>query len=140
MNEQSFILRPKGDPAVMSTLMQTIAQRNAEKTYVVTVKLYNKTRSLEQNAYYWGVVIPTIQGFIRAHRGDDYSCEDIHEWYRTQFLESRPVTIKGQTVIARPSTTKLTTKEFSDYLELVIHHAAENGIVIPPAEYDRETA
>jgi len=137
--KQSFILRPKGDPQVMASLMQVISQRNVEKTYEITIRLYHKTRSLEQNAYYWGIVLPTIQSFIRDHRGDDYSCEDVHEWYREQYLESRPVTIKGKTVIARPSTTKLSTKEFSDYLELVIHHAAENGIVIPPPDFN-ETA
>ena len=131
MKQQTYILRP-GNTQPYQQFLTDLAQRDPEKEYKITFGLYKGKHSAEQQGYYWGVVIPTIQAFIRESRGDDYSCDDIHEWYRDQFLPKRVVTIKGIEKVVRPSTSKLSVAEYSEYLELVIHHCAENGIYIPP--------
>jgi len=133
MEAQRFILS-QDNPQPLSNLIDWIADRNIEKVWSVEIKEYKKNRSQEQNAYYWGAVLPTIQAYIRDSRGENYSTDDIHEWYRDEFLPKRTIVIKGVTKVTRPSTAKLNTKKFADYLELVMHHCAENGIVIPPAQ------
>jgi len=54
---------------------------------------------------------------------------------RDEFLPHKEISIKGKIKVVRPSTARLTVKEFSEYLERVIHHAAENRIVIPAPEW-----
>ena len=135
MTSQRFILHPNGDPQVIQNLYQAITNRDAEKSWEVIIKPYRKNRSLDQNNYYWGVVLPTIQYVIQESRGEHYSTEDLHEWFRDKFLPHRVITIKGETKAVQPSTSKLTIKEFSDYLESIIQFAAESGIVIPDPEW-----
>jgi len=132
--KQTFVLRP-GETAPESRLMQWLVSRDREKPWKVEVSEYRKNRSLEQNAYYWSAVLPTMQSFIEESRGDHYSCDEIHEYMRDDFLPHRVITIKGQAKVVRPSTASLTTEEFSVYLEHVIHFAAESGIVIPAPEW-----
>lgn len=131
----TYILRP-GELIPLSNLMTWIASRDQEITWKVVIQEYVKDRTAEQNAYYWGVLLLTIQAFILEHRGENYSCYDIHEWYRDEFLPHKTITIKGKEKVVRPSTARLTVKEFSDYLERIIQHCAENRIIIPAPEYD----
>ena len=132
--KQTYIIRP-GETIPLSNLLTWVASRDVERPWKVIVQEYVKDRTAEQNAYYWGVVLPAIQAFIVEHRGENYSCDDIHEWYRDEFLPHKEIAIKGKIKVVRPSTARLTVKEFSEYLERVIHHAAENRIVIPAPEW-----
>lgn len=134
MPKQTYIVYP-GDERVLLNVLDAIRNRDVSKPWRITMEVYRKNRSAEQNAYYWGVVLPTIQAFIMDSRGDHYSCDDIHEFYRDEYLPKRTIKIKGMVKVVRPSTASLTTKQFSDYLEIVIHHCAENGIVIPAPEW-----
>ena len=133
MKAKPFIMGPGQYTLMQSWLIQQIS--DPEKTYWITVEVYRKKRSREQNAYLWGVVYPTIQTAIQESRGEDYSCDDIHEWFRDKYLPKRVITIKGETKVARPSTTTLDVKEFGEYLDRIICFCAENGIVIPDPEW-----
>ncbi len=53
MEPQRFILRPGADPQVMQSLLQAITQRNAEKEWEVTIKLFKENRSIKQNRLQW---------------------------------------------------------------------------------------
>lgn len=135
MNKQTFILRPD-ETIPESNLLAWLGARDKTKPWRVDICQYRKNRSLEQNAYYWGVVLPTMQKHIFESRGDHYSCDDIHEYMRDKFLPKKAITIKGKTVVVRPSTASLTTKKFAVYLEHVIHFAAESNIIIPAPAHD----
>ena len=128
-----WILRPD-NPGPLSELLTWIASRDVTKTWEVIAQEYNSTRSREQNAYLWGVVYPTIQKAIRDSRGEYYSTDEIHEWFRDKFLPKRLITIKGEQKVVRPSTARLKVAPFGEYLERIIHFCAESGIHIPPAE------
>lgn len=81
-----------------------------------------KTRSLEQNAYYWGVVVKILAGET------GYTKDEMHEALKVKFLTYENV--KGIPTVL--STTKLNTKQFEVYLEMVRRWAAMDlGIVIP---------
>ena len=79
-------------------------------------------RSLQQNAYYWSTVVQLIADYT----GDDP--ESTHKYLKNRFCQ-RFFNEKGNPV--EKSTTRLTTSEFTQYIDRCIAFAAEHGIVIP---------
>lgn len=80
-----------------------------------------KNRSLNQNSYYWGVVIPLLSEYF------GYESEEMHEALKYQFL--RKGNVQLPTV---RSTRRMTTIEFGDYMAKVRRWAAiEYSINIP---------
>jgi len=96
----------------------------------VTIKKKRKKRTNDQNAYYWGVVIPILSDYF----GHD-NPEDMHTDLKEEFnpVESK---IKPEKKIGG-TTTKMSTVEFmaseTSYVERICRWAAmEYGIYIPP--------
>jgi hypothetical protein len=77
---------------------------------------YNKRRTIDQNKLYW--VWLTL---LEEETGQPK--EDIHAYFKKQFL-SRVATINGKKETLIGSTTELSTKEFTEYLEKVANMAA----------------
>lgn len=83
----------------------------------VQIRKFRKNRSVNQNRYYWGVVMRMI--------ADDlgYTPQEAHEAMVHQFLlrdsekDGVPPTVR--------STAAMTTMEFEEYLEMVKKWAAE---------------
>lgn len=90
---------------------------------LVAVKVVKKShqRSLSQNAYYWGVVIPLFA------ESQGYENEEMHEALKFKFLQKHTDT-ELPTV---GSTADLDTGQFTEYIEKVRRLAAEYGCVIP---------
>ncbi len=85
-------------------------------------------RSIAQNAYYWGVVLPVFCEFA------GYTPEEAHEALKAKFLAKPDADPRLPTV---RSTATLSTGEFNEYLERVALLAAEYGLYIPaPGEYE----
>ena len=81
-----------------------------------------KERSLEQNAYYWGVIIKILSEEI------GYTKDEMHEALRYKFL--RYENVNGLPTFL--STTQLSTVEWECYMEEVRRWASmDMGIVIP---------
>jgi len=96
---------------------------------IVKRKSSRKTRSNEQNKYYWGVVLPLIAQWM----GD--TPESTHDALRMLFLKDiskRLTRIK--------STTELTTSQFEEYMKNIREYMAiEYNVYIPlPNEYWEE--
>lgn len=111
-----------------------------------------KRRSFQQNAYYWGVVIPTIQSAIRE-MGERLTLNQTENWIvdflsavdkdfthlflKQKFIEKFQVDEEtGEVIENKISTKRLDKDQFSEYLERVIHFA--NTILeieIPEANY-----
>jgi hypothetical protein len=87
--------------------------------YVANVKLRQSTRTGDQNSLYWKFV----EGFGN-HFG--YDKDFTHDLLRFKFL-FEIVTIDGEQHKRLLSTTKLTTKEMTDYIENCMRYGAENG-------------
>jgi len=93
--------------------------------YVITVKKQKKPRSLNQNSYYRGVIVPLIADWM----GDDN--DSAHEALKFHFLRK-----EGKLPSSR-STTDLSTVEFEDYCSRIRMEASKWGIYIPaPNEPD----
>ena len=101
----------------LDNLMLTLADKNVW----ISIEKQTKNRSIPQNSYLWGVVYK----IICEHTGDDD--ESFHHWARGKFLS-----VTGGAVPKIKSTTKLSPKEFMEYVDKIIKWAAEfDGIYIP---------
>jgi hypothetical protein len=99
--------------------------------YEMEVKGRNK-RSLQQNAYYWGVVVSMVHEGMRD-MGNDVSIQETHEFLKSRFNTKEVVNTTVGEVMAFPvSTTELNKEEFGQYIERVQQFAAEYlNIAIP---------
>ena len=110
---------------------QQIGQMKEGWQLEVSVKRLRATRSLAQNAFYWGVVVEVIS----EHTG--YTPEEVHEFLKAMFIPKRlAVTdgngeIKGEVVIGG-STRKMNKLEFGEFMESIKRWAAtELDVFIP---------
>jgi len=96
----------------------------------VVIRKQKAKRTNDQNAYYWGVVIPILSDYF----GHD-NPEDMHEDLKQEFnpIESK---VKPGTKIGG-TTTKLSTVDFfsaeTSYVERICRWAVmEHGLYVPP--------
>lgn len=95
-----------------------------DKRVEVIIRKERSERSLNQNSYYWGVVVQ----LIADHTG--YEPEEAHEALKVKFLSDPKADKHG--LLRIRSTTKLSTVEFNDYLNRVVRWAAQElGVYIP---------
>ena len=87
------------------------------KRVEVRIKQERTIRSLQQNSYYWGVVV----NLIADHCG--YDPDECHEALKLKFLS--PLTKDEYGLVRIGSTTKLSTEEFAEYLNRVVRWAAQ---------------
>jgi hypothetical protein len=108
------------NPERLSNLLQSLSG----KEVFVTIKEFKPNRSLNQNSYYWGIVIEILSDFT------GYSRDEMHEVLKTKFLSYKVKILHEEFVITK-STTSLTTQEFEDYLRLIREWASTMGCYIP---------
>jgi len=103
-----------------------------EGEYYLVLEKHRNRRSLNQNAYYWGVVIPMT--------GDKYGYlnKEMHEVWKYQFLQ-----VSDGKFTRVKSTTELDTMQFMEYVDKIKALAATDGLYIPdpnevtiPKEYE----
>ena len=93
----------------------------------VSVGPVRDIRSIEQNNAYWGVWLDTIE------QCSDHPAAVWHELFKKLFIKPELVEIQGHVVEMEKSTTKLTKKEFSEYIDHIHRYAAQVlKIVLPP--------
>ena len=122
--------------AVKMNMLAMINNLPLDGSIEVTIKAYKKPRTGSQNALQWAEAIATIaeQAYIL---GKAYSPNVWHEFLKAKFLPEKYTegeTLEGyQKYIELPdgqikmvgSTTKLTTKGFSNYMEQVYAYATQ---------------
>ena len=101
--------------------------------HLVTVKDMRK-RSMPQNAYYWGVIVPMVRkGLYEAGYDEVTTNDDAHEVMKHIHLRKRIVSKQtGDVIDISNSSAKLSIPEFNIYIEAICKWASEYlGIVIP---------
>ena len=96
-------------------VIQAISE--APDGHIVEIKA--PIRSDEQNRLYWAEL-----GKLADKHGHTPSLW--HEYFLRQFVKPETAEIANEVIIMRPSTTKLSKQEFSDYIETVFAWIAEN--------------
>jgi hypothetical protein len=117
--------------AVMHRLLDAVAKMDG-KRLILALREQKRRRSLNQNAYYWGVVLPPILQMFRE-AGNGVDAEDVHTYLKEHVgkLKQVFVTKDGEVLTGAGSTAKLSTQEMEVYLDRVRAWAAEYGVAIP---------
>lgn len=123
----------------MTEFVVTEAQRDtAARRLAITPPPFSLTvkkgrrRSLEQNAYLWGVCYPVI---LEAGHLDGWRSRDLHEYFLEQHFGTERLEGFGEVrTRALHRSRNLTKTEFADYVAFIQQRAAELGIVIPDPE------
>jgi len=97
-------------------------REGAEVEIEVTIR--RSTRSQQQNAYYWGVVVQLIS----EHTG--YTPDEVHEFLKMKFIPKRLAIADGNgevrdEFVIGGSTRKMNTVEFGEFMESCRRFAAE---------------
>lgn len=119
-------------PKAVSERIAAVIRQFDGKRVVVTVKEQKRRRSLNQNAFYWGVVVQMVTQMFRD-AGNYVDPEDVHDFLKLRVGKLTQVFVSpdGKVIKSIGSTTKLSTQEFEVYLERIRAWAAEFGLVIP---------
>ncbi len=86
--------------------------------YQVTIEEYAPARNAQQNRRYW-----LLLSLMGRHTGHDR--DELHDFFKEKFLGTREIEVAGQRAIIRPSTRRLVTKEFAEYMDKVENFAIE---------------
>jgi hypothetical protein len=114
------------DTTAMMALMPLISAEYDDCEVTVLIERRKKSRSKDQLAYYWGVVLPEIAN----HTGHDV--DELHEIFKSKYLRKKRFW-RDTTLTTISSTSTLTLKEMSNFIKLVIREANEMEIEIPPS-------
>jgi len=130
-----------GKPVNRQPILQALKSLEGKEAHIIIKEAKNK-RSLQQNRYYFGVVIPAIRSWFLEEHGLPMTAGEVHTyvkseiWKLTKFIKD-PVTGREKELI--DSSATLPTKEFEGYMELTRCWAAMQGVQIPlPGEQDGE--
>lgn len=107
--------------------------------YIVTVERKKAKRSLMQNAYYWGVIVPYAKQGLNDI-GYRMTTEATHEYLKGEFnIVEIPNERTGEILRSIGSTTEMSTSQMMEYFAKITEWAAEYlSIEIPqPGEQMR---
>lgn len=124
---KTFVL-PTGKEA----LRQTLNELDKGKRWKVTVELYQKTRSVDQNSRYWALLNDISEQVIV--QGQNYATEVWHEYFRSKFLGKDVFLVDGEPMPVTKSTRKLKVMEFGDYMLQVEAWGAEHEVTFNEPE------
>jgi hypothetical protein len=109
----------------LTVFKQTIA-RFPDGPVTLRITVGKRQRSLAQNAYFHGVVLP----LFAEHTG--YSTSEMKDAIALHLLPQEIVDIKTGEVVTVPGhTSKLTIGEFNDFIVRVQQLGSEMGIYVP---------
>lgn len=98
----------------------------------ITVEAYKPVRSVLQNRLMWAY-------YEQIAKSIGCTKNQMHLYYRNEFLKPKLVEVMGKVFNELPSTTDLNTKEMAEYITNIEIHAAEQGIQLLAPAY-REDA
>lgn len=103
----------------------TFLDQNDGKKIVVTAELDKARRSLDQNAWLWGVVYRTIADYTGSTE------QELHEIFKRMFLLPKIVKWKDKIIKMPGSTSDLNKPQFGEFVERIRAEVATMGIAIP---------
>lgn len=122
------------NPTIKRELMIQIGA--LQGLYEVTIKPRTRTRSLDQNAYYWAAVVEPFTRWLRDVYGDSrIDKEQAHEMLKVKILGLQEKEIRNEVLRLVPHSKTLTVEQFGEYIEQCAAWLAEFcSIVVVPSE------
>ena len=111
----------------VENLRRFVGELDLSKAYEVEIKPFAFNRSTQQNKKYWALI-----GELGSFLG--YSESEMHELMKYKFLSYKQEML-GDEMTVVPSTSKLTIKEFVEYLEKVERFAVSLGFTLDVSQY-----
>ena len=100
--------------------------KKKDGVYYCKVELPRNPRSLNQNSYYWGIVLPIIADYTGN------TPDELHNIFKRMFLPPKITMYRNKAIKMPSSTTDLSTGGFVEYIDRIIGEAGELGVSIPP--------
>jgi len=103
------------------------------KSVEIVIQPKKKTRSNQQNRFYWSVVVALIkEGFVNMGH-EDVTAEDVHSFLKSRFLSKEIVNNDTGEIVNIPTgTSNLSTTDFMTFIDKCMKFASEYlGVVIP---------
>ncbi len=120
------------DQATRLHVLDLIAALSPDKPWAITVEPYKKRRSLSQNALMWAWINDVAK---HVHEATGQDNDEIHEFFKGQFLPRRIIEIGGIVENAPGSTKDLTTAEMATYMgQIYAWVTSELGLLLPVPE------
>lgn len=128
------ILVNLSDPSVKRQMMAEIGRLTG--LYEYYLKPRKRTRSLDQNSYYWSAVVQPFTDWLREVYGDNsIDKEQAHDMLKVKILGLQEKEIDGELLRLIPRSRTLTVEEFGEYIEKCAAWLAEFcEIVVVPSE------
>jgi hypothetical protein len=106
-------------------MTEMIVRNFAGHDIEITIQRKRKRRSLMQNAYYFGVVLPLVMSGLND-AGYKVSKESTHEFLKATFFKQELVNEQtGEILQTVGSTAKMSTVQMMEYFEDITRWAAE---------------
>jgi hypothetical protein len=115
-----------------NTVLEAIKSFNGSDV-VLTIDKVKKKRSNNQNAFYWGVLIPLMQKGAKDTWGESWSIDKAHKHLSKIFVFHESVNQKTSEITQTPkSTTELTTTDWEVYVTEIRIYLLENFDIDAP--------
>ncbi len=102
------------------------AINNAPDGSILEIRESNRTKS--QNRFYWELLSAIEMQLV--NEGRRYRAEIWHEYFKARYLVPKMMELpNGKLKEVERTTTDLSKKEFSDYIEQVMAFASEHGVI-----------
>ena len=104
-----------------SLIAKTIKHFEGAEITLTIEKKFSK-RSNNQNAFYWGVILPIVSELLQNSTGHFFSIEETHDVLKSNCNYKELISENTGEITKIPlSTTELTTIEFIEFMEKVEH-------------------
>jgi len=119
MNPDRFIIR---DKVIRARAAAAVSSIRHEPLMEVVIREYRKNRTLAQNRL---LMLWCREISLHEYQatGNLWEAEAWKLWLKRRFLGEEAVEVNGEVITQIRQTSKLDTKEFSEFLELVDHWA-----------------
>ncbi len=109
-----------------------IQDANTDKPLEVIIQPHKANKTLEQLAYTFGVIYPTIIKFIEDGYGESLSVDEIHSWMKGKILGVDHKIIDGEIIEVEKRLRKSDRVAWSKYIDSVITFVYNRwGLEIP---------
>lgn len=130
MSKQKYIIKSVQDWVDVTRIANLALNKYSE--FQVVMSQVTKDRSLEQNAYLWGVVYVALKEFFLTQNDQKLDLEEIHEYCKAEFGYDKIIYLPNKRVKVIPkSTAEYSTQEFVDYIARIRTHFINFGCDIP---------
>lgn len=113
------------------TLLAGYLAKLEGKRVIIKLSKFVKRRSLQQNAYYWGVVLPMVWEMFQD-AGNDMNKDEVHEFLKKHVWGwTKTVTLNGRTREITNSSARMSTMDWEVAMEKTRVFALQFNIKIP---------